>query len=479
MTEVERVQNIMRDVNSSKDAVKKLKYDPSTRTLRPASCYDDPDCVKPVTHQDMNLYMNLCAAPEACITISGSFIEQACSRGATYHALFSSKDNGTVFTLLQASKVETTVNGSLIFVKNLDDADVSVVGCDTDSVRVLVQKDRISDLRVKGYINKNGKWQQARVNIVPVKQQLFSRFAGILETNVLSEKHVLIAGLGSGGSAIAVRLAQSGIMNFTGIDHDRFEVGNIARHAAGISDVGRLKINIVRDLIHEKNPYATVKGVAERISWDNIETFRELVKQVDLVICATDNRISKRIMNRLCIEENKVLIVAGAFRRAYGGQVLRVRPGKSLCFQCFLDSLPQQAQDQEITSIEQSEGLAYTDRPVPIEPGLSNDIAPINQMVVKLAIQELLKGTDTTLKSLDEDLTADLYLWLNRRESQTGYEDLEPLEYNVDGITVMRWYGIDISKNPACPECGNFLAELSKRANVTVTKENAEEFTCL
>ena len=66
--------------------------------------------------------------------------------------------------------------------------------------------------------------------------------------------------------------------------------------------------------------------------------------------------------------------------------------GKSLCFQCFINSLPKQERDTEMTSIERAEGLAYTDKPVPIEPGLSTDIAPINQMVVKLAIQELLRG---------------------------------------------------------------------------------------
>ena len=116
----------------------------------------------------------------------------------------------------------------------------------------------------------------------------------------------------------------------------------------------------------------------------------------------------------------------------------------------------EQAQDQEISSHRQAEGLAYTDRPVPIEPGLSTDIAPIGLMVVKLAIQELLKGTETTLRSLDKDLVASWYLWLNRREQGTQYESLRPLEYNIDGMHVLRWYGVSFERHPGCPVCGNF-----------------------
>jgi len=136
------------------------------------------------------------------------------------------------------------------------------------------------------------------------------------------------------------------------------------------------------------------------------------------------------------------MLTAGAFRRAYGGQVLRVRPHKSPCFTCFIDSLPDVAKNNEITSIEQTEGIAYTDKPVPVEPGLANDIAPINQMVVKLAIQELLKGKSTTLQSLETDLAMPLYLWINRREKDTSYEDLEPMKDNVSDMAIMRWYGM-------------------------------------
>jgi len=243
---------------------------------------------------------------------------------------------------------------------------------------------------------------------------------------------------------------------FYTMDHDRLELGNVVRHVAGISHVGRYKTKVMAQLIKDKNPYAQVVTWEERISWDNVETVRDIVKKSDIVVCATDNRPSKLILNRICVEENKPCIFAGAFRRAYGGQILFVKPNVSPCYQCFLMHLPEQASDEEISNPEHAEALAYTDRLVPIEPGLSTDIAPISLMVVKLVIQHLLKDTETTLRCLDDDLVAPWYLWLNRREVGTQYESLEPLEFNIDGMHVLRWYGVAIERHPGCPVCGNF-----------------------
>ena len=87
-------------------------------------------------------------------------------------------------------------------------------------------------------------------------------------------------------------------------------------------------------------------------------------------------------------------------------------------------------------------------------------------MVVKLALQELLKGTKTTLRSLDDDLVAPWFLWLNRREKGTQYENLEPLGFNIGGMHILRWYGIDFKRDPNCPVCGNFEEYLIKQAGI-------------
>ncbi len=259
------------------------------------------------------------------------------------------------------------------------------------------------------------------------------------------------------------------------MDHDRLEVANVGRHVAGLSHVGRRKTKVMADLVREKNPCAQVRTFETQVDFSTIELVRNCVREADVVIGATADQRSGRILNGLCIEESKVLIMGAAFRRAHGGQVLRIRPRVGPCYVCFLVQVPGVAADREIASAQQAERLAYTDVAVAIEPGLSNDIAPISHMMVKLVIQELLVGTETTLRSLDEDLVAPWYLWLNRREKGTCYEQLKPMRFDTGEMSILRWYGIDLPRNRACPACADFVEQSCNGLGVEVSEEAASE----
>ena len=104
------------------------------------------------------------------------------------------------------------------------------------------------------------------------------------------------------------------------------------------------------DLIREKNPVAEVSAHPVAMGYENREAIKQLVEQADVVICGTDNRPSKLLINQLCIEAGVVAMYGGAFRRAYGGQVLRVRPKQSPCHQCFVATMPEESSDVEISS---------------------------------------------------------------------------------------------------------------------------------
>ncbi|MBM4029157.1 MAG: ThiF family adenylyltransferase [Planctomycetes bacterium] len=378
-----------------------------------------------------------------------------------------------------------SVHGTGTLLVSDDGASVNIygVGQDSDMVRVLTTRGPgtqggalSASLDCRAYIRIGERWIRDELTIVPVQEQLYSRFGGLLETDVRREKRVLAVGLGSGGSPAVAHLVQSGVMQFDLIDPDRLEIGNIMRHVLGVSDVGRFKTKAMAEFLRNKNPCALVRTWEQPIGWDSIDLLRSLVKESDVVLGGTDNRLSKVILNRICVEESKTLILGTAFRRAYGGQVLRIRPGKSLCYQCFLQTVPEQAKDQEIASAEQAERIAYSDRPVPVEPGLSLDIAPLSHMVAKLALMELLRGTQTTLASLYEDFVAPLYIWTNRREPDTDYAQMEPLGFDIDGMHVMRWYGAAIPRNPGCPVCGDFIAELSREHHVAASSEDLQFF---
>ena len=298
------------------------------------------------------------------------------------------------------------------------------------------------------------------VLFIPSHDEIFSRHRGLIETDRLRAKRVAVFGVGSVGSTCAVELAKCGVGQIDLIDHDRLELHNVARHACGVSALGRRKVNAVRDLLLDKNPACQVQtydlDVLERP-----DVVEEIVSTADVVLVATDNNASRLLINSLCLDAGKPAIYGRAMTRACGLDVIRVRPHQGPCYQCLLKTVLN-GRTEEISGPRQAEMLAYADRPVQAEPGLSNDLMPLTHLMVKLTIQHLLQGTTSELCSLEEDLTADLYFWANRRTEQ--HRGLQPMGTQANQPTVLRWYGVDLTALPRCPLCdSNVTAVIAGR----------------
>ena len=304
------------------------------------------------------------------------------------------------------------------------------------------------------------------MSVPRLSSSLNSRRAGLLETDVLAHRSICVIGLGTGGIHIALELAKTGVGKFSLVDEDRLEVGNVSRHHAGLSFVGRRKVHAARDLLLENNPKAIVDIYPFHADAQHQDTLRRIIDDSDLVICATDNRPSKLFVNALCVQSARPAIFGGAFRRAYGGQILRVRPHDTACYHCFVLTMPDTEADQEVSSEEDALAIAYSDQPVPVEPGLSLDVAPISIMAAKLALQELIRNEESSLHVLDRDLEAGWYLWINRPEPGTKYASWPPLSESTDEMTVLRWYGIYLDIDPGCPTCGDFEKALKEQYGI-------------
>jgi hypothetical protein len=132
-------------------------------------------------------------------------------------------------------------------------------------------------------------------------------------------------------------------------------------------------------------------------------------------------------------------------------------------------SMPEEDADREVASAEDAAEIAYSDRPVPIEPGLALDVAPIALMTAKLALHELLLGRETGLGMLERDLAAPWYLWINRPEPGTPYASCPPLSESCDEqMTILRWYGVHLDADPGCPICGDFAGAVREKYGLDV-----------
>lgn len=441
---------------------KKMIYNPKTRQLEVIEQDEsNNDNLITITKEDANMFFNnkiiRLVVPQSILE---TFLKKYKSRNKkTMHISLISKDSGNVFFV---SDNNYDNYEAIITFDNLFDSYtgmvISLKKIKTETIKENVFIFENDIYLVQGYYNN----EKTKVILIPKKEEIFSRINGLYETDKLKNKNVTIIGLGSGGSPIALELVKAGVSNFSLIDKDRLEISNIVRHVCGISDVGRYKTLAVKEKMLDKNPYADINTYEIFVDWDTREYVSDIIKKSDIVICATDNRESKMIVNEICVNNNIICIYGGANRRAYGGEVLRVIPNKSLCYECYLEQFSEEFLiDQEISSIKNASQIAYSDIEVPIEPGLSTDILPIAIFIVKLCILELLKGTNHSMMSLYEDFSCPLYIWGNRREY--AFKNYTPLSNSIDNLTIMRWYGVEIDRIDNCAICGDIHIDVNNK----------------
>lgn len=311
-------------------------------------------------------------------------------------------------------------------------------------------------------MRKDNAIQPCELHFIPSKDELYSRNKGILELNVLESKRVMIVGLGSFGSQIAIELAKAGVGHFALFDFDRVELHNLARHTCTTKDLGRLKTDAIYDAIIGKNPYAEVVRYPVNINM-HVEDglLDDEVAKADIVICATDNNQSRFNLSEALVRHQKTGIFGRAITRAEGGDVFRYRPGGP-CYCCLVGAGTFNAAEEEITDIASARRdgripayMSQADAEAVVQVGLSTDIEPICNLMVKLTLVELSRGQASGISSLENDLVYDFYMWANRREIK--YANWAPLPNAGNMPTVLRWYGVRINKNEGCPVCSHHI----------------------
>lgn len=322
--------------------------------------------------------------------------------------------------------------------------------------------------------NNNDIIEPCEVNFIPSREEMFSRAKGILEVDILTDKRVMIIGLGSFGSQIAIELAKAGVGHFALFDFDRVELHNLARHTCTIKDLGRLKTDAIKEAILGKNKLATVELFPIDIN-KHKELMDEEVAKADIVICATDNNPSRFSLTQSLLRHNKVAIFGRAVTRAEGGDVFRHRPGGP-CYNCLVGSAAFTAAE-EITNRSQLPAyVSEAEANAVIQVGLSSDIEPICNLMVKLTLIELARGQNSGIETLENELTYDYYMWANRRERR--HEKWAPFNNAGKMPTILRWYGAKIAKDEHCPSCSDIaLLDLGEELNIGGLIEDYSDIT--
>ncbi len=103
--------------------------------------------------------------------------------------------------------------------------------------------------------------------------------------NSLKNKKIAIIGSGGLGCSLALALGTSGIGQIDIIDFDTVGLHNIHRQIAfTLKDEGKLKAEVVVNLLKEKNPFIKANALCM-----DFKVFSQLENRYDLILDATDN----------------------------------------------------------------------------------------------------------------------------------------------------------------------------------------------
>jgi tRNA A37 threonylcarbamoyladenosine dehydratase len=119
--------------------------------------------------------------------------------------------------------------------------------------------------------------------------------------------HICVIGVGGVGSWVAEALARSAIGTLTLIDMDHVAVSNINRQLVALhSTLGKAKVRVLEERIHQINPSVTIHAVEEFVTRD--EHVELLDKGYDMVVDCIDSFRDKAAIIAWC-RRNKLPVV--------------------------------------------------------------------------------------------------------------------------------------------------------------------------
>ena len=265
-----------------------------------------------------------------------------------------------------------------------------------------------------------------------LKLDIFSRNAGILESDVMLEKGAIFIGCGSVGSLVALELAKSGVGRFFLIDGDIFGYHNICRHQCGMYDVGRYKTEALRDRILQINPYAEVITRTMTIQDVPIDEIYAFCKKDCIFIGGADNREGDLYANNLAVDAKVPFMSIGCWERAFAGEVFYCLPTGMPTYYDFLVvsghlSARVSQNRQFYTTEEELEKVSF-------EPGISADISFVTFIAVKMAIDLLNRDNPKYTQRLIPHLTQ-YTLICNTNNPAIGGEMAEIFSYPLQVTT--------------------------------------------
>jgi len=169
-----------------------------------------------------------------------------------------------------------------------------------------------------------------------LEYEIFSRqfiLQNFNEENILKLNKAKIAIVGLGGIAcpLAQYLVSSGVKNLTFFDGDMIEKSNLARQILyTLEDVGKYKTLVAKKKLLKTNPNCNITAYSQYLKKENLN----LLLNADIIIDATDDWHTSKLINKFCLQNSLKYIFSSAIN--YNIQICLFNNKKNhVCLNCL------------------------------------------------------------------------------------------------------------------------------------------------
>jgi len=180
--------------------------------------------------------------------------------------------------------------------------------------------------------------EKPAANLDRYVRQLMFRGLGQDGQRKLFDAFVVLVGCGATGSVLANHITRSGIGRLRIVDRDVLELNNLPRQMLyderDVADTAAKAMAAARRL-RCINSDTEIEPLVVDLQPDNV---RDLIRDADLVVDASDNFATRYLLNEACIEMGIPWVYTGVV--ASYGMSMPIIPDRSACLRCVLGPEP-------------------------------------------------------------------------------------------------------------------------------------------
>lgn len=243
-------------------------------------------------------------------------------------------------------------------------------------------------------------------------KEILDRIPNKENCEILGNRKVTIIGCGSGGSKVAEYLVKAGVNNLVLIDSDILTTHNIIRHSCQLDDISMEKVYAVSNKLRRINPSIKVDPIVKCLYVID-PSVDELIKDSNLIIVATAS--NEELFNEYAYSRRIPAIYSKVYPLGFGGEVLRIIPNVTPCFECSHHLkevlIEEQFKDAVFPDLETTSYDRTRDgEQIPI-PALAVDADFLALITAKIALETLIENDYGTFKDVPN-----IMLWGNSKK---------------------------------------------------------------